>query len=57
MSNTLNKNTQKCSQIIPVGIRRDTLTDHPIKIWVSCWQVLSLFMITRCLEKRLVTSF
>lgn len=26
-----NKNTQKCSQIIPVCIRRDTLTEHPLK--------------------------
>lgn len=27
------------------------------KIWVLCWQMLNLFMITGCLEKTLVTRF
>lgn len=37
--------------------RRDTVTEHRIKIWILSWQVLSLFTITRCLENSLVTSF
>lgn len=53
----VNRNTQKCLQVMPVYITRIVVTEHPTEIWVSlCWQLLNLVMIAGCGEKTLVPS-
>lgn len=54
----LNKNAQKCPQVIPVCITKDGVAEHPTELWLSlCWQLLSLVMRTGSGEKMLVPSF
>lgn len=53
----MNRNTQKCPQVIPVCITRDVVTEHPTKLWVSlCWQLLNLVVIAGYGEKTVVPS-